>query len=231
MFSFALLPIIDFPETEGKVLASKTKVQTRINATPPRRVVTPTKISISTPSPTPTVTSTKALNPTVAISPTTQQKQTQPASPTSQYTAEQIGETTFRIKNVKNDSSMASAQDVFNALNAYRQSRGVGQLSWDGALSDLAQSRVSTFASRGDLDSHVGFSDFMNNGGFSKAGFNGLGENSARLSGPMSGDRIIREIFGADAPHDTNQLNPEWTHAAVAMNGNFVNVNFGKGKR
>lgn len=228
MFLLALIPIAEFPETEGKVLGKKIVAKTSITITQKQKIKTPTNTPTPTYTPTPTPTNAPLPTPTPT---TSAQTQPQNSSPNSQYTAEQIGETTFRIKNVKNDESMASAEDVLNALNSYRQSRGVGQLSWDSALADLSQSRVSTFASRGDLDSHAGFRDFMNNGGFAKAGFNGLGENSARLSGPMSGDRIIREIFGADAPHDTNQLNAEWTHAGAAISGNFVNINFGKGKR
>lgn len=230
MFSLALLQIATIPPTEGRVLGKKTKSVSkqkrqvaRIEITPTKTLITPTATPMPTPLPT--------LTPTPTPTPKTEPNPPQTTSPTSQYTAEQIGESTFRINNVNNDSSMASTQEIFDSLNAYRQSRGVGQLSWDGNLSDLAQSRVNTFSSRGDLDSHAGFRDFMSNDGFSKAGFNGLGENSARLSGPMSGERIIKEIFGADAPHDTNQLNSEWTHAAVAISGNFVNVNFGKGKR
>jgi hypothetical protein len=70
----------------------------------------------------------------------------------------------------------------------------------------------------------------MNNGGFDKSGFNGLGENSAYLSGPMNGDRIIHEIFGADPSHDGNQLEG-WSHVGVGVKGNAVNVNFGKNRK
>ncbi len=225
MFAVALVQTVQISSTKSRVLGEKTIAV--VPTTILKRPTTPTVI-LPTFTPTPTPTPTPTQTPTKSGSTSTPNPQT---SENSQYTSEKIGETTFRIRNVQSDSQMGSSQDIFNALNSYRQSRGVGQLSWDGALSDLANSRVNTFASKGDLDGHAGFQEFMNNDGFSKAGFNGLGENSARLAGPMSGDRIIKEIFGADAPHDTNQLNPEWTHAAVAVNGNFVNVNFGRGKR
>ena len=70
----------------------------------------------------------------------------------------------------------------------------------------------------------------MDNGGFDKAGFNSLGENSAYLSGPMNADKIVRSIFGADGSHDGNQLD-NWTHVGVGVNGNAINVNFGKNKK
>lgn len=147
------------------------------------------------------------------------------------YTAEKIGESTYRIDNVSNDDHMASVGDILNALNSYRGSNGAANLSWDDNLANLSRDRTNTFASKGGLDAHAGFRDFMNNDGFSKVGFNSLGENSAQLAGNMNGERIIKEIFGADAEHDGNQLDPSWTHVGISINGNFVNINFGKGKR
>jgi len=175
----------------------------------------------------PSLTPTVVLSsPTPSLIPTS--TPTIPQINSSQYTAEKIGDSTYKVSNVQNDTSMANVADIYNALNSYRGSRGVGNLSWDSALADLASSRVNAFAQNGGLDSHAGFNSFMNNGGFEKTGFNGLGENSAQLSGSMNGEKIIKEIFGADAPHDNNQLDPSWTHAGIAVDGNFVNVNFGR---
>jgi uncharacterized protein YkwD len=126
---------------------------------------------------------------------------------------------------------MASAQDIFNALNSYRMAHGVTTLSWNNSLASFAQERADLFAKNGALDSHAGFTDYMKNDGFSKAGFNSLGENSAYLSGSMNGERIIKDIFGADSAHDGNQLDPSWSDVGVGVNGVAVNLNFGKGKR
>lgn len=214
--------------SEGRVLGTRTfRPYTRTKSTSivspiAKSLPTPTPNPTDTPTPIPTNTPTPKPQPTATLTPTNTPKN---------YSAEKISDTTYKVHNVANDSSMASAQDIFNALNTYRAAHGVGGLSWDSKLADLASSRANTFASRGSLDGHAGFRDFMNNGGFDKAGFNGLGENSAFLSGPMNGDRIIREIFGADGDHDGNQLNGAWTHAAVGVNGNAINVNFGKNKQ
>lgn len=70
----------------------------------------------------------------------------------------------------------------------------------------------------------------MDNGGFDITGFNSLGENSAMIGGPMSGDKIVKNIFGADESHDGNQLD-NWTHVGVGVNGLAINVNFGKNKK
>lgn len=202
----------------GKSAASTRIIKTQAaptisNFIPPTKIPTPTIKPTSTPKPT--------LTPT-PVTPT--------PTPTKIYTAEKIGDSTWKVTNVTNDTAMASRQEILSALNAYRTSHGVGALSWDNNLGDFAQSRASTFDTNKGLDGHGGFRDYMNNGGFAKSGFNGLGENSAYLSGPMNADKIIKDIFGADGAHDGNQLDPSWTHAGVGQAGNAVNINFGKNK-
>ena len=202
--------------TKEQVLGVITSIKPKPTVTPtpkPTVIIRPTAIPTAIFSPTPTFTPTpQLLNP-------------------KQYTASKIGEDTWRVSNIPNDSTMATAQDIYNALNAYRVVHGVSQLLWNQPLADFAQVRANTFASSNGLDNHAGFKDFMNNNGFNKIGFNGLGENSAFLSGPMNGDRIIRNIFGADSAHDGNQLDPSWQFVGVGVNGNAVNVNFGKNKK
>lgn len=192
-------------------------------------------IVIPTNSPTPTLTPTNTPIPTRF--PTKVPAKIPTATPKiegqnpSQYTAQKIGENTWKVSNVANDSTMASPRDIFNALNSYRGSHGTPNLSWDDKLASFAQGRADTFAKNGSLDGHAGFTSYMNNGGFALSGFNGLGENSAYLAGPMNGERIIKNIFGADSSHDGNQLDPSWTHVGIGVNGDAVNVNFGKNKR
>lgn len=187
------------------------------------------------PSPSPTI---APHTPTPFPTPTTKRINYPTKTPTQapsnqnspQYTAEKIDDVTWKVKDVANDTTMASPQDIVNALNSYRGEKGKGNLTVDINLSTFAQERANLFSSNGSLDSHAGFQSYMNNGGFEKSGFNGLGENSAMLSGPMSGEKIIKNIFGADPPHDGNQLD-DWTHVGVGVSGNAVNVNFGKNKR
>lgn len=189
---------------------------------------TPTPTNTPTPTPFPPTPTRKTL-PQLTATPTQSQNPT--GTNSSQYTAQKVNDVTWKVSNVQNDDKMANASEVFNALNSYRQQHGASVLSWDTKLADFAKSRADTFAKNGSLDSHAGFTSYMNNGGFDASGFNGLGENSAFISGPMSGDKIIRSIFGADPSHDGNQLDPSWTHAGVGVNGNAINVNFGKNKR
>jgi uncharacterized protein YkwD len=187
----------------------------------PTNTPTPTLSPTTTPTPTPFPTQKPKPLPTKTPSPVVQN---------SQYTAQKINDVTWKVSNVSNDDKMASSQDIVNALNSYRGALGRSNLIVDGYLSSYAQERANLFAKNGGLDSHAGFQSFMSNGGFDKAGFNSLGENSAYLSGPMNGERIIKNIFGADSSHDGNQLS-NWTHVGIGVNGVAVNVNFGKNKK
>ena len=190
----------------------------------------------------PTNTPTSAPHPTLTPKPITPTKpeikdvttptpNTTATNSNSQYIAEKIGDSTYRVTNVVTDSQMATPREIFDALNNYRHSHGKTALSWDDPLSNLAQERANLFASNNNLDSHTGFRSFMDNDGFSKIGFNSLGENSALLSGNMKGERIIKEIFGADSDHDNNQLEASWEYVGVGVKDKAINVNFGKNKR
>lgn len=178
----------------------------------------------------PTVLMKPTLTPTNIPSPTSTPTPI-PPTPAQFAQTDSNHDTSKTIENVATDGAMATASEVFNALNNYRNEKGAGSLSWDDKLAGFAQTRVNTFSSSNDLDNHAGFRSYMENGGFDDSGFNGLGENSARLAGPMGGDKIIREIYGASSAHNTSQLDPAWTHAGVAINGIYVNINFGKNKR
>lgn len=185
-------------------------------------VVPPTLTPTISPSPIPTATPTDTPQlPTYTPTPN--------AINPSQYTAQQISDTTWRVDDVPTDEHMATRGEIINALNSYRGANGRGNLLEDPFLSSYAKGRADKFAVSG-LDGHADFQNFMNNDGFTTAGFNSLGENSAVVSGPMSGEKIIKQIFGADPAHDSNQLDT-WTHVGVGVNGNAVNVNFGRGKR
>lgn len=199
-----------------------------------KAIISPVIEVTNIPTPTPNPTHEPTPVPTIAPKNSPKAISTEPPTPTlsdpSQYTAEKINDVTWKVSNIENDSHMASPQDIVNALNSYRGSRGLPNLSVDPNLTSYAQERANLFASNGSLDSHAGFRNFMDNGGFDKAGFNSLGENSAYVSGPMNGDKIVKNLFGADPSHDSNQLD-NWTHVGVGVNGNAVNVNFGKDKK
>jgi len=167
------------------------------------------------------------ITPTPTVAPTITPT---PEPPKKEAIATQIDETTWKVE-LETDNHMATPFEIFQALNTYRNKREVESLLWDETLASFAQNRSDLFNSQGKLDNHAGFRDYMNNRGFEISGFNGLGENSAYMAGPMTGTTIIESLFSADAPHDNNQLDSSWTHVGIGLTGNAVNVNFGKNKR
>jgi uncharacterized protein YkwD len=217
--------------TEGKRVlgANISKIQTVAASTlksPIVEVTTvpPTATPTVPPTPIPTLTPTNTPKPIATNTPTPN------AINPDQYTAEKLNDNTWRVSNISTDDRMANADEIVNALNSYRASHGRASLSVDAFLSSYAKGRAETFASSGSLDGHAAFRSFMDNGGFNQSGFNSLGENSAFIAGPMNAEKIVKNIFGADPAHDSNQLD-SWTHVGVGVNGNAVNVNFGRDKR
>ncbi|HSW87653.1 MAG TPA: CAP domain-containing protein [Candidatus Saccharimonadales bacterium] len=151
--------------------------------------------------------------------------------PTSPYgQATKIAAHTYELK-LPPDSAMANAHDLFSALNTYRQRKGIGVLSWKDELSNYAQSRANFYASKGALDSHSGFMSFINNqDGFTKLGFNHLGENAA-YAGPLSGTHLIEWVFAADEEHNSNQLNSDWSSVGIGVSGIAIDIIFASSPR
>ena len=140
--------------------------------------------------------------------------------------AKQIGEHTWTI-NVGNDANVGTAPEILQALNNYRIKHGSGLLSFDQNLLAFAQGRADLFNSRGNTDAHAGFTDLINNqDGFKKLGFMALGENSS-IGYHVEAVHLIEWIYAGDAPHDNNQLNPEWTHVGIGVSGLATDLVFG----
>ncbi|HSW96990.1 MAG TPA: CAP domain-containing protein [Candidatus Saccharimonadales bacterium] len=151
--------------------------------------------------------------------------------PTSPYgQATKIADHTYELK-LPPDSTMTSARELFSALNSYRQRKGISALSWNDSLSNYAQDRANFYTSKGYLDSHAGFMNFINNqDGFDKLGFNHLGENAA-YAGPLSGIHLIEWVFAADEEHNSNQLNSDWKSVGIGVNGIATDIVFASSPR
>lgn len=130
---------------------------------------------------------------------------------------------------VKDDSSMATPGEVFDALNRYRVANGVAGLAWDQTLADYAQSRADLFQSQG-LDEHKGFLDYASNSDNRKhLGYWILGENASK-GYTLSGSHLIEWVFAGDAPHNDNQLRASWGSVGIGVRGDSVDLIFGGSK-
>ncbi|MCL4415336.1 MAG: CAP domain-containing protein [Actinobacteria bacterium] len=139
--------------------------------------------------------------------------------------AQQLTEHTWTIK-VGQDGQLAGAQEIFNALNNYRNNKGKGSLGWEQSLADFAKTRADQFNREQKLDDHAGFMSYFSQDKMREMGLRGAGENSA-VGYNMTGTHLIEWVFAGDPDHDGNQLNSAWNVVGIATSGNAVNFIFG----
>ncbi|MDD4107076.1 MAG: CAP domain-containing protein [Candidatus Shapirobacteria bacterium] len=143
--------------------------------------------------------------------------------------ARQVGEVTWTMK-IGEDEKMATAKEIWNALNNYRQTHGSQILNWDTKLADYAQNRAVYLSSIKNVDEHKGFSDFLNNeNGFDKLGFTALGENIS-YGYKLNGVHTIEWMYAGDKPHNDNQLDNKWNYVGIGVDGLATCLIFGTGK-
>lgn len=143
--------------------------------------------------------------------------------------AKQIDEVTWTMK-IGEDKTMATAREIYEALNEYRKVQGSQVLTWDEKLVNYAQERAKYLNSIKTVDKHAGFNDFMENqDGFNKLGFTSLGENIS-FGYKLNGVHTIEWIYAGDKPHNDNQLNTKWDHVGIGVDGLATCLIFGTGK-
>ena len=143
--------------------------------------------------------------------------------------ARQIDDVTWTMK-LGEDEKMATAREIWDALNEYRKTHGSQILNWDTKLADYAQSRAKYLNSLKNVDGHKGFSNFVQNeDGFNKLGFTALGENIS-YGYRLNGVHIIEWMYAGDKPHNDNQLDNKWNYVGVGVDGLATCLIFGTGK-
>ena len=143
--------------------------------------------------------------------------------------SKQIDEHTWTIK-IGEDATMATAKEIFEALNEYRKVHGSQVLNWDEKLGNYAQERAKYLNGIKSVDQHQGFNDFVKNqDGFNKLGFTSLGENIS-YGYKLNGVHTIEWMYAGDEPHDENQLNNRWNYGGIGVDGLATCLIFGTGK-
>jgi len=143
--------------------------------------------------------------------------------------AKQINEVTWTMK-VGDDEKMATAKEIFDALNEYRKRYNSQPLTWDSRLGDYAQSRAKYLNSIKAVDKHEGFNNFVEKeDGFNKLGFNALGENIS-FGYRLNGVHTIEWMYAGDKPHNDNQLNNNWNYVGIGVDGLATCLIFGTAK-
>lgn len=143
--------------------------------------------------------------------------------------ARQIDDVTWTMK-IGEDEKMATAREIWEALNQYRQTHGSQNLNWDTKLADYAQSRAEYLNSQKTTDKHEGFNNYVQNeDGFNKLGFTRLGENIS-YGYKLNGVHTIEWMYAGDEPHDNNQRDNRWNYVGVGVDGLATCLIFGTGK-
>jgi len=196
-------------------------IQKKENTQPPVNNIIPTEILIPTPIPTEKIE--KNIIKTVI-------KKTTTPTPTETWgVSKQIDDHTWTIK-IGEDATMATAKEIFNALNEYRKVHGSQVLNWDEKLGNYAQERAKYLNEIKSVDQHQGFNDFVKNqDGFNKLGFTSLGENIS-YGYKLNGVHTIEWMYAGDEPHDENQLDNRWNYGGIGVDGLATCLIFGTGK-
>lgn len=127
---------------------------------------------------------------------------------------------------IQEDAVMSEPRELADAINRYRETKGVSRLEWSDALNAYAQTRAEYVAKNGS-DHHAGFNNFIENeDGYNKLGFNCLGENMSE-GFRLSGTHLVEWMYAQSPGHDANQLNPIYNRVGVGISERISVLIFG----
>jgi uncharacterized protein YkwD len=118
---------------------------------------------------------------------------------------------------------MASPEELFTAVNNYRQANGKTILGGSGTLCGIAQARVAQQVQIGHLD-HSGFTAAAQG----QTEFRGLAEILQTNSKPYDATFLVQSGWGGSTSHNATMLDNQWTHGCGAVSGNYAVFIFGK---
>ncbi|MBI4215717.1 MAG: hypothetical protein HY602_03255 [Parcubacteria group bacterium] len=127
------------------------------------------------------------------------------------------------------DDRYATAGEIFEALNNYRNVHGAGSLAWNEKLAEVARMRVKQTLA-GGRDYHQGFTDFTNDqDNYQKVGFWVLSENIGSSGDcPLLGVHLIEFKISRSPAHDAAQRDPSWIAVGIATEGGVTSFIFGR---
>lgn len=114
------------------------------------------------------------------------------------------------------------ASEIFDAMNAYRQARGLPTISKSGTLCSIAQARANENAARGSL-SHDGFTNYVHNQGE----YTTMSEVLFWADFQASGSYMVNEGWDKSPAHHDAINDPIWRSGCGGVAGNFAAFEFG----
>lgn len=155
--------------------------------------------------------------------------QTQPTDSGPWGVAKQIDAVTWTMK-VGEDERIGTPQEIYQALNEYRNAHGSPRLEWDPTLATYATERATYLNSIKTTDQHKGFKDYVSDeNNVRHLGFWSLGENSG-YGHKLLGVHLIEWVYAGDPGHNENQLSKSWSHVGIGVTGLGVAFIFGGNK-
>lgn len=199
--------------TTGSNLQTQTPISAQSLPSPtPQQSTIPsqaTSLSLFTPSPTPFSGS--------VSKPPNQKKSiptTQPANPQNyKLEPDPEGKEGFYVMKYAPSETMASVEELNQAINSYRQAHNLNTIYIDPQLCEIATRRALEIAK--DF-SHDKFGEHVSNGDYDYTGFNQIGENL--WQGEFSAVHIVE--FGWDqSPGHRANLQGNWSRGCAGVNG------------
>lgn len=127
------------------------------------------------------------------------------------------------------DNRFATTEEIFEALNNYRNAHGAGSLVWNEKLAEVARMRVKQTLLSG-RDYHKGFIEYTNDqDNYLKVGFWSLSENIGTSGDcPLLGVHLIEFKISRSPVHDAAQRDPTWIAVGIATEGGVTSFIFGR---
>lgn len=122
------------------------------------------------------------------------------------------------------DVSMSTPDELFNAMNVYRQDHGISTIQKSDSLCSIAQKRADEQVANGGLDNHAGFDKFAQN----QQEFSRMGEVLFGGVQPQYGVHIVE--FGWDRSltgHREAIQDTSWQYGCGGIAGYYAVFIFG----
>ncbi len=139
------------------------------------------------------------------------------------WLVEKVDEITTDARMPK-DERMATADELFTAINNYRASHGVGVIEKHQTLCNIAQTRANQLLKLGELDNHEGMESLAK----SQSDFDNMGEILQGGVQPNLAVHVVEWGWGRSLTgHKESMLNKKWTHGCGGVAGYFSVFSFG----
>lgn len=128
------------------------------------------------------------------------------------------------ITRATGDSGMATADELFSAMNDYRKSHGLNAVNRSSTLCTIAQTRANQQEALGHLDNHAGFVSAAR----TQTEFIHVGELLQYWSIPEDATYLVNTGWGQSEEHVAIMTDPTLTDGCGAINGYYSVFIFGR---